>query len=172
MEKSSKCLTSYVWNSPIDSVDLLGRDRSYVTFDLNHDNTFFHATIRVDNWNIINGKYKKNGYINYDFRPLVSSANGWHILWSILNVLATPLIATATVYKTTSSHRTHEVEYVKSNPCQDAILIQELDKEVGKFNMYNAAFYNCQIWVIFKYKIGMDYNKPCCNPDGTRYEEA
>ena len=172
MERSSKCLTNYVWNSPTDSVDLLGRDRAYITFDSEHDNTFFHATLRVDNWYIINGKYKKKGYVNYDFRPIVSGINEWIAIWSILNVLATPLEATATVYKTTAAQRTKEAGYKISNPCQDAILIRELDKEVGTFKIYNFAFRNCQWWVTFRYNIGMDYNQPCCNPDGMRYEKS
>ena len=172
MERSSKCLTNYVWNSPTDSVDLLGRDRAYITFNSEHDNTFFHATLRVDNWYIINGKYKKKGYVNYDFRPIVSGINEWIAIWSILNVLATPLVATATVYKTTAAQRTKEAGYKISNPCQDAILIRELDKEVGTFKIYNFAFRNCQWWVTLRYNIGMDYNQPCCNPDGTRYEKS
>ena len=172
MERSSKCLTNYVWNSPTDSVDLLGRDRAYITFNSEHDNTFFHATLRVDNWYIINGKYKKKGYVNYDFRPIVSGINEWIAIWSILNVLATPLVATATVYKTTAAQRTKEAGYKISNPCQDAILIRELDKEVGTFKIYNFAFRNCQWWVTFRYNIGMDYNQPCCNPDGMRYEKS
>lgn len=161
---------AYLNNHLYNSFDYLGKDRAIITFKFNKETLFVHSTLRIDNWIVVNGKYERNGYVHYDFRPLFVSFNNWAILWSCVNVGASLIYAHGIVEKTYNHDKIEDFTHMKTTPCDDIALMEELDKEVGKDMFYNLFVYNCQIWTLFRY-----HNKSncsiCCNPDGTLYEE-
>ena len=61
-EKATYNLVKYVINSPIVDIDKLGNDRVYSTLQ---EFPYIHARVSIDNWIVVNGKYKKSGVYIY-----------------------------------------------------------------------------------------------------------
>lgn len=139
--------------------------------DTHLNNALELKTLTIDNWIIVVGKYKRAGYINYDFGPNVDISTIWSTTGSIVNICTVAIFSVGKVYKTHTFERLEEIVYKKSTPCEDLALIKELDNEINEFKFYNLFFRNCQHWISWCYNIDVNSSEKCCNPDGSLFEE-
>ena len=162
-------LFRYLNNGPIKNMDFLGKDRAIITF--NKENKYIHSTLRIDNWIIVDGKYQRDGYIDYNFGPAYDISTVGTIAGSILNVCLVCVCAVGELHKTHTYNYIEGIAYKKTTPCEDLAYIEELDRELNKFKIYNVILRNCHHWVNWCYIMDNDKDMKCCNPDGTPFEE-
>lgn len=139
--------------------------------DTHLNNALELKTLTIDNWIIVEEKYKKSGYINYNFGANVDISTIWSTIGSIVNICTVAILSVGKVYKTHTFERLEEIVYKKSTPCEDLALIKELDNEINEFKFYNLFFRNCQHWISWCYNIDVNSSEKCCNPDGPLFEE-
>lgn len=121
--------------------------------DTHLNNALELKTLTIDNWIIVEGKYKKAGYINYDFGPNVDISTMLSTIGSIINICTVAIFLVGKVYKT------HAFERL------------EFDNEINEIKFYNLFFRNCQHWTSWCYNIDVNSSEKCCNPDGSLFEE-
>lgn len=108
--------------------------------DTHLNNALELKTLTIDNWIIVEEKYKKSGYINYNFGANVDISTIWSTIGSIVNICTVAILSVGKVYKTHTFERLEEIVYKKSTPCEDLALIKELDNEINEFKFYNFFF--------------------------------
>ena len=166
-EKAIFNLVKYVNNSPIVDIDKLGNDRVYSTLQ---EFPYVHARVSIDNWIVVNGKYKKSGVYIYEFGIVIQADTILSAIGKTVVTLPASLVwAEGTVSKTNAS-RHLDGYHAHSNPCQDLATIKIGDAEASVKHYYHAFFYNCHVWATLFFRTSM-FGKYiiCCNPDGTSF---
>ena len=154
-------------NSPIVDIDKLGNDRVYSTLQ---GFPYIHTRVSIDNWIVVNGKYKKSGVYIYEFGIIIQADNLFSAIGKTVVAAVSSFIATEGTISKTYASKHLDGYHAYSNPCQDLATIKIGDEEASSKQYYNLILYNCQIWATIFFRTSMfgEYNI-CCNPDGTPF---
>jgi hypothetical protein len=148
-------------NNPTGYVDPTGLDR-YVVGGASSGNPVSHSTLSVDNWQWVDGAWKKVGTTTYELtvQGTCCSSSSENAGGSLANSFFAALsaIGPSFGYGTVSSSPgtpAGSTTIIPSTPAQDIALSAALDAEVGGRAIYHIWFNNCHEWVNRRKNLGL-----------------